>query len=160
MGLKGRAAKLPTAPARLRTATLPDQARTPAKPSDPQVPTLGIAAVSRAAFTYADGTHQEIDHKVAAMRSAGRTAQLVAYIDGLLKLTIRMQMGTILNLRSTGNADAPSVPDFHQLLRSEPDHFDRWTSALRLHVERQDLTEATSLAPEIISTLPSVISQA
>jgi hypothetical protein len=106
-----------------------------------------------AAFTYADETYEEIEHKLGVLRADGRHAQMAVYVDGLLVTPIRMNAGKILNLRHNGTVERPSTIDFHQMLRSEPRLFDEWTAGLRLHLDQPTVGEATDLILELLDTL-------
>nr|WP_092888446.1 nucleotidyltransferase domain-containing protein [Actinopolymorpha cephalotaxi] len=110
---------------------------------------MGPEHVAWAAFSYADQTYEEIAHKVAAMRATGRAADLASYLDGLLKVPIRMNLSKVVNLRLHGSLDVLGVAEFHQALRSEPALFESWCRGLRLPATRADVTAALEVAAQL-----------
>ena len=56
----------------------------------------------------------------------------MSYVDGLLKVSLRMNVRKVLNLRSLGDIRPLSIADFHVVLRSEPDLYSHWVDGLRL----------------------------
>ena len=98
-----------------------------------------------AAFSCADETYEEIDHKLATLARTGRTAEMVAYVDGLLKTPIRMNAGKVLNLRLHGTSEIPTIAEFHGFLRAEPTLSAHWADGLRLHCDPATLIETTTL---------------
>lgn len=109
--------------------------------------------VAWAAFTYADETYEEVAHKVTAMRGAGRAATMAAYVDGLLRTPIRMNLSKVLNLRLTGSSQRLSVSEFHLALRTEPELFEHWCRGLRLPADRHEITAALELAEDLLEHL-------
>lgn len=110
-----------------------------------------------AAFTYADETYEEIDHKLTALRRTERTAEMLAYVDGLLKTPIRMNVGKVLNLRLHGTSEIPSITDFHKFLEHEPILYERWVSALRLDLEPRYAAGVSATVSELLDTLERVV---
>ena len=122
--------------------------------SDPGlVREMGPEHVAWAAFTYADETYEEITHKVAAMRSTGRAADLASYLDGLLKVPIRMNLSKVLNLRLNGSLHVLRVAEFHQALRGEPELFEYWRRGLRLPADRAEVTATVEVAAQLQDSL-------
>ena len=118
--------------------------------SDPElVREMGPEHVAWAAFTYADETYEEIAQKVAAMRGSGRAADLASYLDGLLKVPIRMNLSKVLNLRLNGSLDMLRVAEFHQALRAEPALFEYWRRGLRLPAAHAEVTAALEVATHL-----------
>ncbi|GAA5030443.1 hypothetical protein GCM10023317_80390 [Actinopolymorpha pittospori] len=124
--------------------------------ADPEVAgQLRPEDVAWAAFTYADETYEEVAHKVAAMRGAGRSAALAAYVDGLLKTPLRMNLGKVLNLRLTGSSQILSITEFHLALRRETELFEHWCRGLRLPANRAEIAAALELATHLRDCIPS-----
>lgn len=118
--------------------------------ADPElVRQLGPEDVAWAVFTYADETYEEIAHKVAAMRCTGRAADLASYLDGLLKVSIRLNVGKALNLRLNGSSETPEVAEFHQALRAEPELYEQWCRGLRLPADRPEIIAALEAATQL-----------
>ncbi|MGW0228008.1 nucleotidyltransferase family protein [Actinopolymorpha singaporensis] len=118
--------------------------------ADPElVRRLGPEDAAWAVFTYADETYEEIAHKVAAMRGAGRAADLASYLDWLLKVSIRLNVGKALNLRLNGLSETPEVAEFHQALRAEPALFEQWCRGLRLPADRAEITAALAVGAQL-----------
>ena len=83
--------------------------------------------------TYGQETYDEIGHKVAAFLRTGRTPDAVYYLDCLLLVTARMNLGKVLMLRAEGSPHIPAPEEFHSVLRGgEPALFQAWVRALRL----------------------------
>ena len=66
------------------------------------------------------------DGKVGALLRANRGPEAVSYVDGLLKVSLRMNVRKVLNLRSLSDIRPLSIADFHVVLRSEPDLYSHW----------------------------------
>jgi predicted nucleotidyltransferase len=103
-----------------------------------------------AEFTYGEQTYEEIYHKVATFKNHGRTPALLYYLDGLLQVPIRLNIGKIFLLRSTGAAGRMSLPDFQVALRAEPALMEAWVSALRLVSPHNHARSADELAAELL----------
>ncbi|NYH92358.1 nucleotidyltransferase domain-containing protein [Actinopolymorpha rutila] len=124
--------------------------------ADPElVRQLGPEDVAWAVFTYADETYEEIAHKVAALRGTGRAADLASYLDGLLKVSIRLNVGKALNLRLNDSSETPKVAEFHQTLRAEHALFDYWCRGLRLPANRAEITDALETAAQLRDSIAS-----
>ncbi len=103
-----------------------------------------------AAFTYGAETYEEIDHKVTTFGQLQRLPALLYYLDGLLYVPIRINLGKILLLRSSGAVGRISIPDFHVALRAEPRLFETWVSALRLGSPCQQALNADELTAHLL----------
>ncbi len=103
-----------------------------------------------AEFTYGEQTYEEIHHKVAALQQPGRTPRLLYYLDGLLMVPIRINVGKIFLLRATGAAGRMSIPDFQVALRAELALYEHWVSGLRLGSLRNRVQEADDLAAQLL----------
>ncbi len=103
-----------------------------------------------AEFTYGPQTYEEIFHKVATFTKLGRITALQYYLDGLLQVPIRLNVGKILLLRSSGTAGRMSIPEFHVALRAEPRLFEEWVTALRLGSPYAQAQEADALAERLL----------
>lgn len=101
-------------------------------------------------FTYGPQTYEEIFHKVAAFTKLGRLPALQYYLDGLLQVPVRLNVGKILLLRSSGTAGRISIPDFHVALHAEPGLFKEWVVALRLGSSYAQAQEAGALADRLL----------
>ena len=125
---------------------------------DPVVATaLGPEHVAWAKFTYAAESYDELDQKVGALLRANRQPEALAYVDGLLKVPLRMNVGKVLNFRSRGSTDRLSVADFHVALRSEPSLYRHWVEALRLGGDASDIDLAVEVAGRLLGDLPQVL---
>lgn len=85
-----------------------------------------------AEFTYGAQTYEEIAHKVDTFTRLGRAPALLYYLDGLLLVPIRLNVGKVLLLRADGAAGRITIPDFQAALRAEPALHETWLAALRL----------------------------
>jgi hypothetical protein len=109
---------------------------------------LSLEDLAWAEFTYGTQTYEEIEHKTEAFRQLGRIPALLYYLDGLLMVPIRMNVGKIFALRSTGTATRISIPEVQIALKAEPNLYAEWVLALRLNAivdrfgEADDVTRA------------------
>ncbi len=106
--------------------------------------------IAWAEFTYGRQTYEEIEHKVTAFRALGRIPALLYYLDGQLMVPIRINVGKLFLLRSTGASGRISIPDFQLALKDEPALYEQWVSALRLDTLRVRLPEVEDLAEELL----------
>ncbi len=104
------------------------------------------------AFAYGEQSFEEIEHKVRIFQRQGRTPTLLYYLDGQLMVPIRIPASKILALRSTGEASRMSIPEFQVALRREPDLYDQWISALRLHPSADRVREAGELVGALLQS--------
>ena len=95
-------------------------------------------------------TYEEIDHKVTTFRQLERLPALLYYLDGLLYVPIRINLGKILLLRSSGAVGRISISDFHVALRAEPRLFGTWVTALRLGSPRDQARDADGLTAQLL----------
>jgi hypothetical protein len=106
--------------------------------------------IAWAEFTYGRQTYEEIEHKAAAFRALGRIPALLYYLDGQLMVPIRINVGKVFLLRSTGASGRIAIPEFQLALKDEPSLYGHWVSALRLHALRERLSEAEDLMEELL----------
>lgn len=118
---------------------------------------LGPEHVAWAKFTYAAESFEEFDQKVGVLLRANRRAEAMAYVDGLLKVPLRMNVSKVLNLRSHGTTDRLSVTDFHVGLHSEPALYGHWVEGLRLGGDASDIDLAVEVAGRLLGDLPKVL---
>lgn len=126
--------------------------------ADPQVARgLGPEHVAWAEFTYSAQTYTEFEHKVTALTHSGRTAEGVLYVDGLLRVPLRINTSKVFGFRQTGRPKRLSIPDFHLALKAEPDLYRAWIAGLRLDGDRDDVLETIEVAREILTLNAGVI---
>ena len=101
-------------------------------------------------FSYSEETFEEIAHKVATFTKAGRIPALLYYLDGLLLVPIRLNVGKVLHLRSSGAAGRISTPDFQVALADEPSLYEAWVDGLRLAPPREQALRADELAGRLL----------
>ncbi len=101
-------------------------------------------------FSYSEETFEEIAHKVATFTRAGRIPALLFYLDGLLLVPIRLNVGKVLLLRSSGAAGRISTPDFQVALADEPGLYAAWVEALRLVPPHQQAFRADELTGRLL----------
>jgi predicted nucleotidyltransferase len=118
---------------------------------------LGPEHVAWATFTYAAESFEEFTQKVEALLHVNRGPEAVAYVDGLLKVPLRMNVSRVLNLRSRGTRDILSIADFHVGLRSELALYSHWAEGLRLDGNSSDSDLAVDVAGRLLACLPQVL---
>jgi len=118
---------------------------------------LGPEHVAWARFTYAPESFDEFNEKVGALLQANRGPEAVAYVDGLVKVPLRMNVSKVLNLRSNGTTDRMSIADFHVGLRAEPVLYSHWLEALRLGGTASDIDLAVDVSGRLLADLPQVL---
>lgn len=106
--------------------------------------------IAWAEFTYGRQTYEEIEHKVTAFGTLGRIPALLYYLDGQLMVPIRINVGKVFLLRSTGAAGRIAIPEFQVALKDEPALYEHWVSALRLGALRGRLPEAEDLTGRLL----------
>ncbi len=104
-----------------------------------------------ATFTYEPRTYEEIFHKVAVYRRLGHLPALLFYLDGLLTVPIRLNVGKILLVRTQGASGLISLPDFQRALRAEPALLAEWIAALRLDIVASRVQEADELTARLLA---------
>ncbi len=108
--------------------------------------------IAWAEFTYGPQTYEEIEHKVAAFRALSRIPALLYYLDGQLMVPIRINVGKVFLLRSTGATGRISTPDFQAALKDEPTLYGEWVSALRIGALPERLPEAEELTKRLLGS--------
>jgi len=83
---------------------------------------------------------------VGVLRRQGRLPALLGYLDGLLLVPVRINVGKMFLLRSSGTAGRMAIPDFQVALQQEPVLYDEWIAALRLSARRGLVRVADDLA--------------
>ncbi|HVA90613.1 MAG TPA: nucleotidyltransferase domain-containing protein [Chloroflexota bacterium] len=112
---------------------------------------LSAEDLAWARFSYGEQTYEEIAHKVAALNTEARRPALLFYLDGLLQVPIRINVGKIFSLRATGEAARLTIRDFHLALGQEPTLYDEWGAALRLSTEHARILDAVNLAGQLLA---------
>lgn len=126
--------------------------------AEPQIADgLGPEHVAWAEFTYSPETYAEFDHKVNGLTRNGRTADALLYVDGLLRVPLRINTSKVFRLRESGRPDRKTIPDFQLALKNEPDLYHAWITGLRLDGDRDDVVDAIAVAREIIAINDDVI---
>lgn len=118
---------------------------------------LGPEHLAWAEFTYSGETYAEFDQKVTALTRDGHAAEAVLYVDGLLKVPLRINTSNVFGFHRTGCPERLSIPDFQLALKTEPDLYDAWIAGLRLEGDRNDVLETIDVAREILTLNADVI---
>ena len=111
---------------------------------------LSAEDLAWAEFTYGAQTYEEIGHKAAAFRALGRIPALLYYLDGQMMVPIRINVGKVFLLRSTGAPGRMPIPEFQLALKDEPALYGEWVSALRLGGLRGRSSEAEELVRGLV----------
>ena len=103
-----------------------------------------------AEFTYGPHAYEELGHKVSVLTLEGRVPVLLSYLDGLLLVPVRINIGKMLALRTTGTAAWMTIPEFHGALPQEAHLYQEWIAALRLSPLPQQISTADDLARRLL----------
>ncbi|WP_165423757.1 nucleotidyltransferase domain-containing protein [Ktedonosporobacter rubrisoli] len=112
---------------------------------------LSVEDRAWAQHVYGQLTYEEIEHKVTSLREQKRLPALLYYLDGLLQIPIRIDIGNIFLLRTKGSSGRMSLPDFMLALRQEPALYKAWTEALRFPDNPKYILEISELATQLLN---------
>ena len=111
---------------------------------------LSVEDQAWAEFTYGPHAYEELGHKVSVLTLEGRVPVLLSYLDGLLLVPVRINIGKMLALRTTGTAAWMTIPEFHGALSQEAHLYQEWIAALRLSPLPQQISTADDLARRLL----------
>ncbi len=81
----------------------------------------------------------------------------MAYVDGLLRVPLRMNVSKVLNLRCQGTTGILSVTDFHGCWRNEPALHSQWVEGLRPDGGASEIDVAVEVAGRLLGDLPKAL---